>query len=45
MNMKFNTGSLAVAMSMAFCGNALALEPQGIKLSDSMVFTPTLQVI
>lgn len=44
MNMKFNTSALLVAMSMAASGSAIALEPQGIKLADSMIFTPTLQV-
>ncbi len=44
MSMKFKASSLAAAVSAALCANAWALEPQSIKLSDGLTFTPTLQV-
>lgn len=44
MSTKFNAGSLAAAISAALCANAWAVEPQSIKLSDGLTFTPTLQV-
>lgn len=44
MSSTFNKCSLAVAISAALCANAWALEPQSIKLSDGLKFTPTLSV-
>ncbi|MGH8436434.1 MAG: outer membrane beta-barrel protein [Pseudomonas sp.] len=44
MSKKFNATSLAAAVSAALCANAWALEPQSIKLSDGLTFTPTLKV-
>lgn len=44
MSTTFKENSLAAAVSVALCANAWALEPQSIKLSDGLTFTPTLQV-
>jgi polysaccharide biosynthesis protein VpsM len=44
MSIKFNANALAIAVSAALCGNAWAIEPQNIKLTDGLLFTPTLQV-
>ncbi|MFV3384124.1 outer membrane beta-barrel protein [Pseudomonas sp. NY15364] len=44
MSIKFNASTLAAAVSAALCANAWALEPQSIKLTDGLTFTPTLQV-
>ena len=44
MHPKLNSGLMAAAIPLALCSNAWALEPQGIKLTDALVFTPTLQV-
>lgn len=44
MSINFNARSLTVAVSAALSANAWALEPQSIKLSDGLTFTPTLQV-
>ncbi|AYC31449.1 hypothetical protein D3880_03155 [Pseudomonas cavernae] len=42
--MKFTASSLAAAVSAALCANAWAIEPQSVKLSDGLTFTPTLEV-
>lgn len=44
MRMKLNINSLTAVVSVALCGNAWALEPQSVKLSDGVTFTPTLKV-
>lgn len=44
MTMKFKARSLAVAVSAALSANAWAVEPQSIKLSEGLLFTPTLEV-
>ncbi|MGV8844439.1 MAG: outer membrane beta-barrel protein [Pseudomonas sp.] len=44
MSTKFNTTVLAAAVSAALCANAWAIEPQSVKLSDGLTFTPTLKV-
>ena len=41
---ELNTGLTAAAISLVLCSNAWGLDPQNIKLSDGVVFTPTLQV-
>lgn len=44
MRSTFNKCSLAAAVSTVLCANAWAIEPQSIKLSDGLKFTPTLSV-
>lgn len=44
MSNKLHLSLLAAAVSGVVCANAWALDPQGIKLSDSATFTPTLKV-
>jgi Uncharacterized protein conserved in bacteria (DUF2320). len=44
MSNKLHLSLLAAAVSGVVCANAWALDPQGIKLSDSASFTPTLKV-
>ncbi|WP_280326427.1 outer membrane beta-barrel protein [Pseudomonas sp. BN102] len=42
--MKLKASSLAAVVSVALSTNAWAIEPQFIKLTDSLTFTPTLKV-
>lgn len=44
MCMKLKVSSLAAAVSVALSTNAWAIDPQYIKLTDSLTFTPTLKV-
>ncbi|NBA96529.1 outer membrane beta-barrel protein [Pseudomonas sp. R5(2019)] len=44
MSKKFNATSPAAAVSAVLCINAWAIEPQSVKLSDGLTFTPTLKV-
>ena len=44
MSNKLHLSLLAAAVSGVVCANAWALDPQGIKLSDGVIFTPTLKV-
>lgn len=44
MSIKFTTTVLAAAVSAALCANAWAIDPQSVKLSDGLTFTPTLKV-
>ncbi|MCC6076909.1 outer membrane beta-barrel protein [Pseudomonas sp. GCM10022188] len=44
MSNKLHRSLLAAAVSGVVCANAWALDPQGIKLSDGVIFTPTLKV-
>lgn len=44
MTKKFKASSLAVAVSMAVCANAWAVDPQSINITDGIMFTPTLEV-
>lgn len=44
MTTKFQLTSLAAVLAALAAGNALALEPDYIKLGDSLMFTPTLLV-
>ncbi len=44
MRMKLKASSLAAAVSAALCANCWAIDPQYIKLSESLTFTPELKV-
>ena len=44
MSRKFSKSTLAAAISTVLCANAWAVEPQSIKISDGLKFTPTLKV-
>ncbi|MCQ4346613.1 outer membrane beta-barrel protein [Pseudomonas stutzeri] len=44
MSKKVHLGLLAASVSAVVCGQAWALEPQRVRLGDSLVFIPTLQL-
>ncbi|WP_278249251.1 outer membrane beta-barrel protein [Azotobacter chroococcum] len=44
MTKKYPLRALTAVLSASTCANAWAVEPQGIKLTDSLRFTPILQV-
>ncbi len=44
MSKKFIKHALAIAVAGSLCANAWAIDPQSIKLSEGVTFTPTLEV-